>query len=80
MLVERVLRRVDELVYIALEGRHPERIVLVEAVRKIDEFLLIPARANRLNPDRFGFRGQIRSMSRPTRWNASSTKSSCASV
>jgi hypothetical protein len=80
MLMERVLCRIDELVDVATQRRHPLGIIPVKSERKIYEFLLIARRAYRLYADVQLFVRQIRSISRPTRRNASSTKSSCDSV
>jgi hypothetical protein len=80
MLMKRMLRWIDELIDVAPERRHPERIVPVQSVRKLYEFFLVARRANWLDTDfRLGA-GQIRSISRPTRRNASRTESSCDSV
>lgn len=67
VLVKWMLRGIYELVDVALERRDPEGILPVKSVWKIDEFLLVPAGANRVYPDRLGSGCQIRSMSRPTR-------------
>jgi hypothetical protein len=80
VFVERVLRGIDQLVHIPPQRRNPEWIVLVKSERQIDEFLLIARRSYRIDAKRPRSRAQIRSMSRPTRRNASSTKSSCDSV
>jgi hypothetical protein len=80
MLVEWMLRGIDQLVDVATERRDPVGIVPVKPEWKLDELFLIPRRADWLDADVRLSVCQIRSISRPTRRNASSTKSSCDSV
>ena len=80
MLVKGMLFRIDQLLDVTAQGWDPVGIVPVKSEGNLDKLLLVPRRAHRLDEDvRLDVR-QIRSISRPTRRNASSTKSSCDSV
>ena len=80
MLMKWMLCRIDELPHITPQRRNPVRIVSIKPVWELYEVFSIPLRPDGLDADLAGALAQIRSISRPTRLNASSTKSSCESV
>ena len=80
MLVKGMFCRVDELTHVAPKRRNPVRIVAVQPEWQLYEFVSIAIRPDRVYANGSLTVGQIRSISRPTVWNASSTKSSCESV
>lgn len=80
MLMEWMLCGIDKLPHVAPERRNPVRIVSIKPVRELYEFFSIAVRPDGLDADLTRAVAQIKSISRPTRLNASSTKSSCESV
>ena len=80
VLVKRMLCRIDQLVDIPAQRGDPVGVIPVKPEGELDEFFLVPRRADGLDAYVPLSVRQIRSISRPTRLNASSTKSSCDSV
>lgn len=80
VLVEGVLSRIDQLVDVTPERWNPVWIVPIKPEWKLDELPLIALRLYGIDANGCRRADQIRSISRPTFWNASSTESSCDSV
>ena len=80
VLVKRVFFGIDQLVDVAPERGYPVRIVSIKPERQLDELLLIALRLYGIYANSGRRPAQIRSISRPTFWNASRTRSSCDSV
>jgi len=80
MLVKGMFRRIYQLPNIPPERRDPVRVITIKLERELYEFISIAIRPYGLDANLESALRQIRSISRPTLRNASSTESSCDSV
>ena len=74
--VKGMTRRVYELVDVATERRNPVWVVAIKPERKLYKVTPISLRPDRIDANISTGYAQIKSISRPTRLNASRTKSS----